>query len=241
MLSLLMPFRDDDGTRTVVAEWIQARWRHYFPEAELIIESDDGGTPFSKTIAVNRAAARATGDVLAILDADTWVRVERVKKVVAAIESGEVPWAMPCSRAYRLTRLFTSRLLRMPPEGTFPIVKTRTDCEEIVGAVGFMHIFPRGAWEAVGGMDPRFRGWGGEDNAITWAMDTMWGQHVQFPSTALHLWHDRPRLDGKRIWVGQTDRNRPLISRYRRALGRPDRMKVLVDEVRTLNSGCETP
>ena len=54
-LSLIIPFRDDDGSRTAVKEWIVARWTHFLPDAEIIVQGDDGGTPFSKTLAVNRA------------------------------------------------------------------------------------------------------------------------------------------------------------------------------------------
>ena len=62
-LSLIIPFRDDDGSRTAVKEWIVARWSHFLPDAEILVQSDDGGTPFSKTLAVNRAFERSSGAV----------------------------------------------------------------------------------------------------------------------------------------------------------------------------------
>ena len=75
-LSLIIPFRDDDGTQRGEGSRFVARWTHFLPDAEILVQSDDGGTPFSKTLAVNRAFARSSGEVIGMLDADVWVDVE---------------------------------------------------------------------------------------------------------------------------------------------------------------------
>lgn len=232
MLSFLVPWRDDDGTRTPVKEWVLARWRAFYPDAEIIEATDDGQVPFSKSMAVNAAAAQASGDVLGILDADTWVDPSYVAKALAMIASGRAKWVMPVRQAYRLTERFTRRLLASDPASELPRVHYLggQQVEVVTGAVGFLHLLPRAAFDAVHGMDPRFRGWGGEDSCFIGAVDTLWGRHTRLEGTAYHLWHPRPRVGGKRVWPGQVERNSVLMRRYHAAKGSPQLMRALVDE-----------
>jgi hypothetical protein len=100
---------------------------------------------------------------------------------------------------------------------------------------------PREAWEMVGGMDWRFRGWGGEDVAFMRAVDTLYTKHKTTRNQVLHLWHafaNAPELTVKgdpnllRLWGGQDSgqRNDRLANRYYAAFGDHDRMRRLVDE-----------
>ena len=88
-LSLIIPFRDDDGSRTAVKDWIVARWTHFLPDAEVIVQGDDGGIPFSKTLAVNRAFDRSRGAIIGMLDSDVWIDVAHTREAVRLIASGE--------------------------------------------------------------------------------------------------------------------------------------------------------
>ena len=226
---MLIPWRDDDGSRTAVKEWTLARWRHHWPDAELIVSGDDGVDPFCKSMAVNRAATQSTGDVLGILDADTWVYAAKVREAVELIRSGGAPWVLPCSHALRLTRGFTASLIAQSPGVRFPKLGPEA-VESKVGVIGFLHLLPRRAWERVP-MDERYRGWGGEDNGYMWALDTLWGKHVRLDNNALHLWHPRPKDGrGKRIWPGQVRRNGGINRRYLQARGHPTAMRILVRE-----------
>jgi hypothetical protein len=231
-LSILVPWRDDEGNRSAVKAWVLDRWALHYPDAEIVEAADDGGIPFSKAMAVNAAAARASGDVFAILDADTWVAPETVAAGLAAIRSGKARWVLPCRQAHRLTEQLTAKLLASDPGAPLPKISTlaRQHVEVTTGAVGFLHLLPRAAFEAVNGMDPRFRGWGGEDSTFIGAVDTLWGPHLRLEGTALHLWHPRPRVAGKRVWPGQVERNSVLMRRYHACRGNPAAMRQLVRE-----------
>jgi hypothetical protein len=230
-LSLLVPFRDD-GTRGEITAWMLARWHARLPGAEIIVASDDGHDPFCKAMAVNRAAAQATGDVLGILDSDIWLRTKHMEEAVRAVASGKVPWLIPAKEVIRLTPAFTQRVLAMDPAADFPPVLPE-DIERRSRAVGLLHLFPRAGFDRVGGMDERYRGWGGEDCAWTAALDTLWGKHATGGHTLLHLWHPRARgVSGKPIWIGQTGRNTDLNRSYRRARGNPRVMAALCAEAR---------
>ena len=233
-LSLIIPFRDDDGSRTAVKDWIVARWTHFLPDAEVIVQGDDGGMPFSKTLAVNRAFDRSRGAIIGMLDSDVWIDVAHTREAVRLIASGEARWVKPASKVFRLNEAATARLIAQPPTIPFPSHQ-RDDYESVRKIWGLFHLFPREAFEAIGGYDPRFRGWGGEDTAAIAAMDTLWGPHTMLPHPLFHLHHPHAQnAAGEAIWQGQTAWNTDLRDRYDAARGDPELMRVLAEETRAL-------
>jgi len=241
-LSLLVPFRDADGSRTPAMEWVVARWRHYWPEAELIMGTDDGVDPFNKSMAVNDAASRATGRTLAILDADTWMDPAIFEGALVKVEAGIAPWCRPASYALRLRRDVSERLLRLKPTEPLPRIVTAY-AETSSPVVGFLWIVPRAGFERMGGMDERIRGWGGEDSAFTIAADKVLGRHRAFRGTLICLWHPRPRDERQmRVWEGQDRRldeefKAELIKQYRRASGSAGMLAVLAAAGGPLRAG----
>jgi hypothetical protein len=103
-----------------------------------------------------------------------------------------------------------------------------------------IQIVPREALEIVGGWDPRFRGWGGEDHSAMRATDTLYWKHKTTRNQVLHLWHPMLSKTGlsywvpwsKRIWENQPSAgsNGRLASRYSQAFGDIKKMKALVNE-----------
>jgi hypothetical protein len=231
-LSILVPFRDADGTRTRAKDWILARWAHFYPEAEIVVASDDGVDPFNKSLAVNNAAAQATGDIYAILDADSWVEERFVLTAIEHIEKRRAPWVVPIRRSMRLRQDVSERIMATDPTGPLPRLAGRDAENGITPIVGFLWIVPRKAFEAVNGMDDRIRGWGGEDTSFVRAMTVVNGAPIRLPGTVMCLWHDRPRDRNKnRVWVGQ-DRSREqdkaaVIRQYNLARGREAMLKVV--------------
>jgi GT2 family glycosyltransferase len=206
IISILIPFRDT-GDRKAQLEWLQTRWAKLFPEAEVIIEADDGQDPFSKTIAVNKCYKRATSDILAIVDADVWLDPQILKDAAEAIRNKNAVWVRPCGKVYRLTKDFTENLISFSPETPFPKA-TENDCERVTATVGLVAVFSREQFEAVGGMDERFRGWGWEDTAWNVLLDGIFGKAQVWTNIVYHLWHPRGRSDsGQPTWPGQTKRN----------------------------------
>jgi hypothetical protein len=235
-VSFLIPFRDADGSRTPAKEWVLARWRAAFPDAEFVVAPDDGVDPFNKALAVNTAAAQATGDVFVILDADTWIEPEWMHKAIELAGNGGAHWVIPARRAFRLTRAFSDRLLELAPTDPLPPVSSkRANVEQQGWVVGFCHVVPRAAFEAVGGMDERFRGWGGEDSAFVRALDVVVGHHRQLGGVVYSLWHERPRAQEGRRWAGQDESHyrarRDLAHRYSSARS-PAAMLALLAERR---------
>jgi predicted glycosyltransferase involved in capsule biosynthesis len=215
-----------------------------------IIQGHDFHQPFSKAVAVNQAALMARGRVLVILDADTYLAPEVLTGCVTEIETalrhGRQTWYMPYDRLYRLNKETTDKFLLTNPLG--PAITARPAITEIemlgdgkgpywpydghqYGAMA--QIIPREAFIDVGGMDPRFRGWGSEDVSLLRALDTLWGHHEVAENQVLHLWH--ARIGSKytdRQWVGQSwgAANSRLAQRYAGAIAEPGYMAALAAE-----------
>lgn len=223
IISILIPFRDT-GDRKEQLDWLQKRWANLFPEAEIIIESDDGKDPFSKTIAVNKCYRRATSDILAIVDADVWLDPQLLKDAAEKIRSGKASWVRPCGKVYRLNKKFTQNLISFSASAEFPLVQEE-DLERVTPTVGLVAVFSRKQFEYVGGMDERFRGWGWEDTAWNILLDGIFGKAEVWDNIVYHLWHPRMRnSEDKPIWPGQTNRNAKVGTEYKR--NRSDKAKL---------------
>ena len=264
-ISLLVPFHctDESGPRARNWAWLKRYWKAQLPGAEIIMGEDrDAGlrfegtiVPFSKSVAVNNAARKAKGDVFVIVDADGYVSADAVlhcaEKIREARENRHRLWYVPYRQFYRLTEDATIRVLESDPSDPY-IHPTPPSGDCILDTSGSQHghwygamiqIMPREAFYDIGGWDPRFRGWGGEDHAAMRAMDTLYWRHKTLPIQVLHLWHPMISPEGTdtwvdwkyRMWHGQTKAgaNDALSGRYYGANGDPIRMRKLVNEWKT--------
>jgi glycosyltransferase involved in cell wall biosynthesis len=258
LISILVPFRADSPYRVELWSWLREYWEHELPEAEIIIGHDHGarkGEPFSKTSAVNNAFHRSRGDIIVILDADAYMDGEVIKhcahRLRQARRHGRRTWFIPYRYMYRLTQEATFRVLSSDPFHPlrFPTPPNPGDIDGTQGSAGpgrahnygaLIQIMPREAFETVGCMDPRFRGWGGEDVSFLRALDTLWGRHKNMDEEVLHLWHPKKHIGGfdpasqylTRVWNHQRrpGSNNKLAMRYHLATWKPVQMRKLVDE-----------
>lgn len=250
-ISLLVPFRDDHGKgRLDNWIWLRKYWEHFLPEAE-IIEGDSPGEPFSKTCAINTAFKKSTGDVIILLDADCFIDPSVILNCAKEIRAGrkrspkENIWFIPYKHFFRLTEETTKIMLSSNPKNPVKI-ETPPDPKQInpSNGSGFGHWFgaliqihPRETFELVHGMDPRFRGWGGEDVAFTIAVDTLIGPHRLTDNQVLTFWHSINYKKGTnpkflRLWEGQTNpqTNWNIAGRYRKALRNKEEILKIINE-----------
>jgi len=237
-VSILVPFRPERGPigkqRIANWEWLEKRWTCHFPEAEIVVGTDDGGTPFAKTVAVNDAYSRSSGDMLVITDADSWVNMPQViKGLHYAARTGVlvVPW----TTAHRLSKEDSQAIRKLDPaapEPVSPAMISRADgYRPSPSTAAMLVIVSREGFERVGGMDPRFRGWGAEDVAFGLACGTLLGRSHLMPGTGYALHHDRPRHNGLRVWQDDAGKhNIKLGDRYWGAKGKPGAMLALCAE-----------
>lgn len=247
-ISLLVPFRSDKGHRAEIWKWLEEYYRHELPGAEIVVSNDDEDPtqPFSKTLAFNMAAAKAKGDIFVLLDADCYIPGSVIIKAAEQIrefESRGVPlWFIPYRHFYRLGQLISADLLASDPKNPmrFHGKLDESVLDEMSGISHGHHfgaliqIMSRNAWETVGGMDTRFRGWGSEDICFLKAMDTLYSKHKTIDASVYHVWHSKIKtsVNGLRMWDNQikAGQNSTLADRYNRAHNDPKIMRDLVEE-----------
>src|SRR5271154_3147242 len=122
-ISIIIPFRcsDPDDQRVRNLEWLKRYWAAQLPGAEIVMGEDpEWDRPFSKSVAVNNGVAKSSGDVLVIVDADGFIKVEHVLHCAREIREGKAPgellWFVPSRQFYRLTEEASKWLLRSDPK-----------------------------------------------------------------------------------------------------------------------------
>jgi hypothetical protein len=219
-VSVLVPYASDDEHRQAARRYVLAWYSRHHPGWE-IIEGDCAGE-WSKGRALADAAARATHDILVLADADSVVPADTLVDAAARVAGGAA-WVMPHRKVYRLSQAHTDRVYA----GAEP--QPRDTCRPpYIGVTGGgITVVSRATWDTVGGIDPRFVGWGGEDIAFGWALETLCGAGVHLAAPLFHLWHHQEAQGDHRR--GSSD-SEALAGRYRRARNQPDVMRALIAE-----------
>ncbi len=246
-ISLLVPFDGVNEQRVKVVKWLKKYWKHELPDAEFILTTSDY-VPFCKTNALNKAARKAKGKVLVILDADAFISGKVINRCADRIleDLDNHLWYIPYRRLYRLTKNTTEYILASSPTAPYipPSPPPREMIENHGHASKYGHrygamcmVFPREALDTLGCFDERFKGWGGEDIALLRALDTLWGKHKTVDNDILHMWHPYIGKDyTSRMWENQqaANLNSTLASTYHKASKSPAKMREIVDE------GCKS-
>lgn len=235
-VSILVPFRSEKTNvmRDKVWKWVRQRWEHIYPDAEIVMGEDTGGEPFSKTAAVNDAYLKATGDVMVVCDADAWMERDKIDRAIqVARETGRlvVPW----KTVVRLNEEDSKKVMRRKPTSALNITdEMRAQAIEscIPETAGTLFVITRPGFEKVQGMDPRFRGWGFEDVALSRACETLLGPNVYLDDEVYSLYHARPVVANRgRVWENDPGMlGVDLAKAYASAHRNPGAMRALVDQ-----------
>lgn len=222
---ILLPWRPDHGWRDKLWEFCRKRWEENFPDWPIHEGSCDDG-PFNRSQAINRASeAAGEWDVALVIDGDTVSEPDAVRRAVAyALATGGL------GIAHDKRVMMTERATRQALSGRLPErqwgqrgnqVTVYTDSVSCAVAIA------RRTWEATGGFDERFVGWGFEDTAFEVAAQTLTGTPLRREdSTCYHLWHPTsPEAKRDSPTYGA---NRDLRDRYLRARGSMRRVMAIL-------------
>ena len=213
--SLLFGYLGDDGHRDELFGWVLRWWQANFPDVQTCT-GRNFDSPFHRGKARNDAATWAERDLLIIADADTVPEAGAVREGLEMVAENRAPWVIPYGQLsyYNLTEDFTREFIKLRPEDTQLPVFEEDDWDHQLTAWAGVLILPKIAFQAVGGYDERFIGWGGEDNAFQLALDKMVGTHARVNGSVAHLWH--PRGDAS-FEQPHWPHNEALLRRYRNA------------------------
>jgi hypothetical protein len=197
--------------------WITDRYRRLHPDWELHHGRCDG--EWSKGAAVADGLARTDADVIVIADSDSFVA--DLTPAAQAVTDGE-PWVVPHRYVYRLGKNSSRKVL----DGDEPVAR-RDGCDRrpyLGPPGGGIVVLTRDAYETVGGIDPRFLGWGGEDVSFGWALRALVGRERRLDDPLFHLWHPHaaPMLRG-------SPQSETLVAQYEAAMGVPRLMRAVIE------------
>jgi hypothetical protein len=223
-VSILIPYRPDNGPRDRAFKWVKKFYKEYMPEAELCIGCCKHRI-FSRSQAINDAAAKATRNIFVIVDSDIFFDPKIVEESISLLD--QYPWVIPYNRVIRFSKITSKRLYKTKPE--LPI-KMKLKGHITDGFHGGMNIVPRWYFEKVHGFDERFCGWGGEDDAFAYSLNTLCGEFIRLEHEIFHLWHTP--FSG---YEGLEDKDSiyQLFLRYQQANGNPEAMQNLIEEKKT--------
>jgi hypothetical protein len=201
--------------------YVRARLEQMHGSWELVVADGGACTAWSKGAALHEAVSASSGDVMVLHDSDSYVDPVVLERCVQLVASGRCGWAMP----HGVVKRYDERSSALVYAGTPPRRPTfaRRPYRGVSG--GGIVVVSRAAWDIVGGVDPRFEGWGGEDLAFGYALRTLIGRPIRLNAELVHLWHP-PAAPDLRPGVESA----ALLERYRSALSWPEAMRVLVAE-----------
>lgn len=178
-LSVLIPWRTDNGPRQAAFDYLKPRWEA--TGAQICVGQDDPDGPFNCSRAQNRAFRQARHDRLVLFGADQIPDVRILRDLDIALRYQ--PWLPACAETGYYSRVATDRILTGADPEVEPLEYTLPFCTGVFGLT-------REAYLTAGGMDERFHGWGYEDEAFRQTLAGLFGAPPALPHTLRCLWHE---------------------------------------------------
>lgn len=166
--------------------------------------------PFNKSWGLNVAARMSDAQVLAFGDADLIVPGMVQKSIEHCSDRYAV--VKPYRRLVDLTEQESGLLLsgELNLASIDPAEQDRESRGEYLLLCCGWFVIRAAAFHKLGGWDERFRGWGGEDDALTHVVQRARLPTLEFDEVpALHLWHPRSPMTHQHY-----QDNRALVARY---------------------------
>lgn len=225
-VSVIVPYRTDNGLREEIWTWLKERWETVYPDFELCV-ADSEAEEFSRSEARNNAFADSTGDVVIVADADSVPMTNTLLTCVDAVMTDPAMWAIAHDKYLMLNEDATNALLAQSPSlRAEPAPQSMLLKPPFVSYAGML-VMHRDSYEAVGGYDERFQGWGLEDWAFRVAMDTLVQPLQRSPGVLMHLYHGPP--NGKTFGTPPNQHNNDIYKQYDKASGNADAMREVIE------------
>lgn len=177
-LSVLIPWRTDNGPRQQAFDYVRPLWEA--TGAEICVGEDDPVGPFNCSRALNRAFRQATNDRMVQFGADNLPDPVAIEVAYEAL--GVNPWLPLMSSTAYYSENSTERIFSGADPFSEPLEYTLPFCTGTLG-------YTRDAYVAAGGSDERFSGWGYEDAALRQSLACLFGSPSALPYTLRCLWH----------------------------------------------------
>jgi hypothetical protein len=223
-IEVVVPWRPGCHHRERAWRWVHHCYERLHPTWQ-ITEARAPEGEWCKAGAVNPALDRSEAEIVILADADCWC--DGLIAAVEAIRDG-AGWAVPHLHVHRLSEGGTAAVL----EGA-DWCSQAFDQQPYRGVLGGGMVVARREHLLEAPIDPRFIGWGQEDEAHALALNALFGQPWRGTADLIHLYHppqDRQsrRRGSKASW--------DLRRRYASVRRQPNAMRSLLEEAR-----CHSP
>ncbi len=195
--SILVPYMGKTAHWRRVFAYTQREWQRALQSApdldvEIVAYEQRANGPMHVSRCDNRAAARATGDVFVLWGADHLPDVGTLRWLDMVRTFKWHEWQPLFERTAVYSEQSTARILAgESPDGVDIVF------DSVVNLCIGIFAVSRDAFEALGGEDERFTGWGMEDAAFRHALTAFYGEpSAPRPGSVLRsLWHPVQRRD----------------------------------------------
>lgn len=221
--AVLMPTGITDEWREAARVYVLDWYARHFPDLPVVLGEIPAGDEWSKGAAVAAALQLAPEvSTLVLADADSFMLDPvHLREAIDLVDCAGHPFAVPHQQVYRLRDNETRRLQGDPNAKPRLGYTARPAYEGPIG--GGITVVSRAAFDTVRGIDRRFLGWGGEDLAFGWALQTLTGEGVRLAGRLVHLWHPHPAPN-----LRGSAESEALVAKYRQARGVPRRMEAVI-------------
>lgn len=217
-VDVIIPWQPGCVYRQMNLAWTLSKWTMHGHTPILgELPTDE---PFVKANAVAAGLAKSDADVIVITDGDLWV--DEAIYAIEDVSAGVAPWIMPHIHINRMNPTATSRVLGGGPVG-LPLAQR--PYRAVVG--GGLLVLRRDVYEEAP-LDPRFVGWGQEDESWGIALRCLHPTGRTERGELWHLWH--PPADRRNRRTG-SDQSVRLRNRYGLAARNVETMRELLAEV----------
>lgn len=237
---VLIPYRPDPWRRRLLNIVMRHYRRGGYP---VVLGQGEHPGPFNRSAKVNEArrlADYAAPDgvrypTLIVADGDVLPDLDALAKAVE-LSRGSGTLVYPFEEWRALDKRFTRRIVaeeaRRAPLDDLGGPRWHEATTRTYPSLSGAFAIPTALYDAIGGFDERFEGWGWEDRAFYEAAITMGGidRAPRLPGDLWHLWH--PKSAEKDPTAEPYRRGRALRDRYVEASGDPDAMaRILFESV----------
>lgn len=219
-VALVVPFRGGCSHREEAWSFLRRRYADRHPDWDLIEATAPQG-PWRKGSVLAEGMRRTKAEIVVQIDADVWT--DGLPLAVEAVKGG-ASWAIPHQLVHRLGAEATQALLADKPWDHLPLAQAPYQGIQGGGAI----VARREVLESAP-VDPRFQGWGQEDESQAFALRALVGEAWRGEALMIHLWH--PPADR---WTRKrgSEENWALRRRYGQAYNDPAAMATLIEESR---------
>lgn len=213
-VAVLIPWAGECPHRAAALDHVRAWYGRHFPDWQICIGEARTGADWCKAEAVRNALVKTSADLLVIADADCFA--PRIHEAVNAVTADHLAWAMPHYTVHRLSSQATREVIE---DGTDPASFPRNVRHyaqmPYTGYPGGGIVIVRREKYLDCPLDPRFTGWGQEDESWAIALRSLYGPPWR-PATGplWHLWHPPQRRASRAVG---SPASQELRTAYRKA------------------------